>query len=282
MRICLLTVTELCVSHLTQRPAHFITLFHLAAVSFPDLTPVNVLLTHSRSLSSHSLHQTHSVPVLNLITQSIAISASVSHYKHYYSSSWSVPLVSALSNDVCGPFCSSTNHSCWNGEKSLEARGNNSEKWSNSGARYKSEPHRSRTEGHKHFFSSGLPWERTPYRVELLWHRSVSHRHCPETLLQFSALPLLFVFISNWKRRKGEATCYLTFCLSADSGSFADVGMESVREAEIEKYSKPWTCTLMCVTVKLSAETAGKTAYLLKRRGTVEQKEKELRKFPQL
>ncbi len=134
---------------------HFITLFHLASISFPDLTSVNVLLTHSRSLSSHSLHQTHSVPVLNLITQSIVISASVSHYKHYYSSSWSVPLVSALSNDVCGPFCSSTNHSCWNGEKSLEARGNSSEKWSNSGARYKSEPHRSRTEGHKHFFLLG-------------------------------------------------------------------------------------------------------------------------------
>ncbi len=38
----------------------------------------------------------------------------------------------------------------------------------------------------------------------------------------------------------------------------------------------------MCVTVKLSAETAGKTAYLLKRRGTAEQKENELRKFPQL
>lgn len=113
--------------------------------------------TNTFPVSLLTVDQTHSVPVLNLITQSIAISASESHYKHYYGSSWSVPLVSALSNDVCGAFCSSTNHSSWNGEKSLEARGNNSEKWSNSGAHYKSERHWSTTEGHKHFFFFSVP-----------------------------------------------------------------------------------------------------------------------------
>ncbi len=121
------------------------------------------------------------------------MSASVSHYKHYYSSSWSVLLVSALSNDVCGPFCSSTNNSCWNGEKSLEARGNNTEKWSNSCARYKSEQHRSRTEGHKHFFSSGLPWE----VLRTGWNYYDTDQWATDIVLKHSSGFLLFIRYSS-------------------------------------------------------------------------------------
>lgn len=117
-------------------------------------TPVSVPHTNTFPVSLLTVDQIHSIPVLNLLTQSITISASESHCKRYYGSSWSVPLVSALSNDVCGPFCSSTNHSSWNGEKSLEARGNNSEKWSNSGAHYKSE--QQRRDANIYFFS--VPW----------------------------------------------------------------------------------------------------------------------------
>lgn len=144
--------------------------FLFSAQVIPRLTPVSVPQTNKFPVSLLTVHQTHSVPVLNPVTQSIAISASVSHYKRYYGSSWSVPLVSALSNDFCGPFCSSTNHSCWNGEKSLEAKGNNCEKWSNSGAHYKSERHPSTTEGHKKFFLLDSRERECsgPGRVELL------------------------------------------------------------------------------------------------------------------
>ncbi len=179
-------------------------------------------------------------------------------------------------------FCSSTNHSCWNGEKSLEARDNNSEKCSKIRCSLQIRAAPEQNGGTQTFFSSGLPWE----VLRTGWNYSNTDQWATDIVLKhssgFSALHLLFVFISNWKKRKGEAAYYWTFCLSAHTRSRADVGMESVREAEIDKYSKPWTCTLMCVTVKLSAETAGKTAYLLKRRGTAEQKENELRIFPQL
>lgn len=146
------------------------------------------------------MHQTHCVPVLNPVTQSIAISASVSHYKRYYGSSWSVPLVSAVSNDVCGPFCSSTNHSCWNGEKSLEARGNNCEKWSNSGAHYKSERHPSTTEGHKHFFlldSLSLSQECSGPERRVGWNYYNTDQWASDIVLKHSSSFLLSVCYSS-------------------------------------------------------------------------------------
>lgn len=95
----------------------------------------------------------------------------------------------------------------------------------------------------------------------------MSLRHCPETLQQFSALHLLFVFISNWKRRKGEAACYSTFCLSADTGSYADARMENERQKE--KIFKAMNLHFnMCDCEIISSDCWEDTVYLPKHRGT--------------